>query len=407
MPVLSTRVALPSILPCNSQSGVVVMRKFISYIRDIQQGRDEVSVLSQSLDYINAEDVKSDVVWETLRTDLKTSGLSTRMLNKHRASIVAKFGELLETGSIDSQEQPAESNEESTSPVAEPDDDIYGTESEDFGDGTQWDFSTPEVLLLAARSGRLDITKKAIDAWPSLDTTDRQGNTALHLASAGGHVGVVEVLLEKGSDPNIKSRRGGTAICQALENGHHAVIKCIINLSPNKETINARVDGLAHTALHYAASLGDEDSVSLLLTAGADPNILNGFNQTPLHLAASKRELIVVKSLLDADSDLGVEDFWGDTAFEVAISTPFNERNKDGIIRVFLEHRVMLLEAKGETLSVDFDSAAQFLAMESIYNANSSENIFKLSAQGGDISQLLPKQFERNDLAEDLWEAFY
>lgn len=67
----------------------------------------------------------------------------------------------------------------------------------------------------------------------------------------------------------------------------------------------------------------------------------------------------------------------------------------------------MLLEAEGQTLGVDFDSAAQFVAMESIFDANSSENIFKLSAQGGDISQLLPKQFEMNDLAEDLWEAFY
>ncbi|KAJ3532658.1 hypothetical protein NM208_g8343 [Fusarium decemcellulare] len=132
----------------------------------------------------------------------------------------------------------------------------------------------------------------------------------------------------------------------------------------------------------------------------------NGLIQTPLHLAASQRDLVVVKSLLDADADVNAEDFWGETAFEVAITTPLNEANKDGIIRTFLEHQIWQLEMKGESMPTDLDCTARFLGMESIYNPNSPDNVFNFSGEEA-MARLLAKQFELNDLAEDIWEAVY
>ncbi|KAF4465923.1 NB-ARC domain-containing protein [Fusarium albosuccineum] len=391
-----------------SQSGAVVMQKFLNYIRDVQQGRDEVSVLSHSLDIITSSDGESEVVWETLKADLKRSGLSTHMLDKHRSSIVTKFTELLETGSIGSQGGPANMDGELTAQIMdlELSDDAQESEPEVPDQDTRWDLSSPDVPLLAAKSGRLDILSQAIEKGHSLDVADSQGNKAVHLASAGGHVAVVEFLFEQGCDPNSKNNHGGTSIRQALENGHHAVIRRIVELSPGKQTVDARVDHLANTALHYAASLSDEDAVTLLLAAGASPNAQNGLIQTPLHLAASQRDLVVVKSLLDADADVNAEDFWGETAFEVAIATPLNETNKDGIIRTFLEHQTRQLETKGDSMPADLDSTARFLGMESIYNPNSSENVFNMSGEEA-MARLLAKQFEINDLAEDIWEAVY
>ncbi|KAF5004703.1 hypothetical protein FDECE_8814 [Fusarium decemcellulare] len=391
-----------------SQSGAVVMQKFLNYIRDVQQGRDEVSVLSHSLDIITSSDGESEVVWETLKADLKRSGISTHMLDKHRTSIVTKFTELLETGSIGSQGGPENLDDGLTAQIMELElsDDTQESEQEVSDQGTRWDLSSPDVPLLAAKSGRLDILSKAIEKGHSLDVADSQGNKAIHLASAGGHVAVVEFLLEQGCDPNSKNNHGGTLIRQALENGHHAVIRRIIELSPNKETVDARVDHLANTALHYAASLSDEDAVTLLLAAGADTDAKNGLVQTPLHLAASQRDLVVVKSLLDAEANVNAEDFWGETAFEVAIATPLNEANKDGIIRTFLEHQMRQLEMKGESMRADLDSTARFLGMESIYNPSSLDNVFNFSGEEA-MARLLAKQFELNDLAEDIWEAVY
>ncbi|KAJ3518367.1 hypothetical protein NM208_g14540 [Fusarium decemcellulare] len=183
-----------------SQSGAVVMQKFLNYIRDVQQGRDEVSVLSHSLDIITSSDGESEVVWETLKADLKRSGLSTYMLDKHRSSIVTKFTELLETGSIGSQGGPANLDDELTAQIMdlEISDDAQESEPEVSDQDTRWDLSSPDVLLLAAKIGRLSILSQAVEKGHSLDVADSQGNKAVHLASAGGHVAVVEFLLGQG-----------------------------------------------------------------------------------------------------------------------------------------------------------------------------------------------------------------
>jgi len=116
--------------------------------------------------------------------------------------------------------------------------------------------------------------------------------------------------------------------------------------------------------------------------------------------------LIVIKHLLDADLHLDIEDFWGDTALEVAISSPVTTTDKAAVIRIFLESR-LARDQRSTSLDVDLDDAVEFLTMESIYDFSSEDNIFKASLEGRNIAELLPKQFEMNDLAEELFKTIY
>jgi ankyrin repeat protein len=43
-----------------------------------------------------------------------------------------------------------------------------------------------------------------------LNTLDRRGQTALHLAAASGHEDAVRMLIEKGANPTVKDRSGRT-----------------------------------------------------------------------------------------------------------------------------------------------------------------------------------------------------
>lgn len=192
----------------------------------------------------------------------------------------------------------------------------------------------------------------------------------------------------------------------APANGHHAYLRALVKHNPSSTTLDAKLDPLGHALLHFAVRYGDEDCVLLLLMSGANPNVQNRYGQTPLHLAASRRDLIVLRHLMNADLNLHIEDFWGDTAFELAISSPFTTTDKAAVIRVFLES----ILAQDDTLiglGVELNEAVEFLSMGSIYHSSSEENIFKASSEGENIALLLLKQSEMNDLAEDLHFAVF
>jgi ankyrin repeat protein len=379
------------------------VQKFLSFIEDMKSGRIEGSVLSQSLDYVTAEDGESELVWKSLKADLEVAGISTSLIDRHRVLITAKFKELLESGELNGLEgerkdplaQHASTNDQQRE---------FSEEAEISRSEIESHLSDSEVFFGLASKGHAKRMSAMIQGGISPDLQDDNGNTALHFAASAGHVAVVELLLAQGATLSMQDAEGWTAMRRALENGHHSVLRAIVIHSPDSHTLDAKVDRMDHVILHFAVNYGDEDSVLLLLRSGANPNVQNRFGQTPLHLAAWRRDLIVLKHLLDADLHLDIEDFWGDTALEVAISSPITTTDKAAVIRIFLESR-LARDQRSTGLDVDLDDAVEFLTMESIYDCSSENNIFKASLEGRNIAELLPKQFEMNDLAEELFKT--
>lgn len=65
-------------------------------------------------------------------------------------------------------------------------------------------------------------------------------------------------------------------------NGHPEIVNLLIK---NGSQVNL-TDNKGRTALHYAAELGQDDTLDLLLAAGADPNVAEKeTGRTALHLA--------------------------------------------------------------------------------------------------------------------------
>jgi ankyrin repeat protein len=62
-------------------------------------------------------------------------------------------------------------------------------------------------------------------------------------------------------------------------------------------------DAMGRTALEWAAARGDERSVTLLLSYGADPNNMDKKLNTPLTLAANQNHTVCVRLLLEAGAD--------------------------------------------------------------------------------------------------------
>lgn len=62
-------------------------------------------------------------------------------------------------------------------------------------------------------------------------------------------------------------------------------------------------DAMGRTALNWAAARGDDRSVTLLLSYGADPNILDCQYSGPLSYAAEKNHTVCVRLLLEAGAE--------------------------------------------------------------------------------------------------------
>lgn len=111
-------------------------------------------------------------------------------------------------------------------------------------------------LLWAVRHGNLALVKYLIEGLlesMSLETTDVNGNNALHIAAKFGHLPVVEYLMNLGIN-NISNinHRGKTALDVALDNRHEAIVACL--LGQTSPTQPSRPSTLAPVAKPAAAA---------------------------------------------------------------------------------------------------------------------------------------------------------
>lgn len=124
-----------------------------------------------------------------------------------------------------------------------------------------------------------------------LDTRDKRGQTALHLAMGNPfsnahkkHAEVVELLLKYGADPTISDNQGVTPLHVAAGLiGQVSAAKAIVEKGKSVE-IDAQ-DDQGNTPLHRAAGFANVEMVDYLLKQKANPAIKNKDGLTPLEVA--------------------------------------------------------------------------------------------------------------------------
>ncbi|XP_018417833.1 PREDICTED: transient receptor potential cation channel subfamily A member 1 [Nanorana parkeri] len=88
-----------------------------------------------------------------------------------------------------------------------------------------------------------------------------------------------------------------TPLHYAAKHGYLEIVFMIVNEGTD-EVLNAQ-DGKGGTALHWAVVKNQVDSVRILLSRGADPNLLNFYRLAPLHLAIQLHHNSIVEELLN------------------------------------------------------------------------------------------------------------
>jgi len=192
------------------------------------------------------------------------------------------------------------------------------------------DKSGETSLHLAARYARADAAKRLLDAGADANSQDNTGRTPLHSAVAADAMGVFQILLRnRATNLNARMHDGTTPLILAARLATEGMVEDLINADAD---INA-ADNSGKTALHWAAAVNNVDAVNILLVHGANRDAQDDKDETPLFLAAREGSFEACKALLDTFANREITDHMDRLPRDVA-----SERLHHDIVRLLDEH---------------------------------------------------------------------
>ncbi|XP_054870914.1 serine/threonine-protein phosphatase 6 regulatory ankyrin repeat subunit A-like [Amphiprion ocellaris] len=144
-------------------------------------------------------------------------------------------------------------------------------------------------LHAAAFSGHVDCVQLLLSHDAPGDTVDESGRTALMMAAEKGRVAALEVLLS-GADLSLTDKDGNTALHLACSNGREDCVMLILEKFSDSSLINA-TNAALQTPLHLAARSGLKQAVQELLSRGANIQTVDENGLTPALACAPSREV--------------------------------------------------------------------------------------------------------------------
>ncbi len=148
-------------------------------------------------------------------------------------------------------------------------------------------------LQTAAKGGHLHACKTLLALGADVLAATDSGKTALSLAVSGGHLDVVRYLLDHGASPNKPSSQ--RHVLRIAFDASQNPTEMLTLLLDHGAHVNQR-DERGNTPLIEACRIGSAKTVELLLSRGADPNLIGSRDEDPLEIAAtdiSKVELLI------------------------------------------------------------------------------------------------------------------
>jgi ankyrin repeat protein len=141
---------------------------------------------------------------------------------------------------------------------------------------------------------------------------EARGDTGLMIALRDNAMKAFGVLIDaKNIDLNIVAKNGDNALMIAAFKGNKAAVATLL-------AKGAEVNKTGWTPLHYAASIGDNDIVSMLLDKSAYIDAESPNKTTPIMMAARGGHILTVKLLLDEGADATLKNELGMTAIDFA-----------------------------------------------------------------------------------------
>jgi ankyrin repeat protein len=154
-------------------------------------------------------------------------------------------------------------------------------------------FSQRKPALIAAcqhRKDNIQGIKLVLKTCMDVDVQDDKMRTALMTSCLLGHVKKVQELIKQGASCYLQDEQGNTALIEAVQSNSKKLVELILQLNPVVNQVNK----FNETALIVAVKQKSptEDIINLLLTAGAEPEMLDNNNKSAWLIAKQKHPKI-------------------------------------------------------------------------------------------------------------------
>lgn len=168
--------------------------------------------------------------------------------------------------------------------------------------------NTWTMLMTASHEGHHKIVKMLLEngAPEGIDMQDRCGWSALMFAAFTGHsTGIVELLLQYGADVNLVNKDGRTALFMASDKGHAAIVELLLKSGANPNYID-KWEKTALTLCVYGRQNCHPDVVGVFLQNLATARLADHLNPA-LWMAVQHCCPVIVKDILC--SEVQIYDF--------------------------------------------------------------------------------------------------
>ena len=149
----------------------------------------------------------------------------------------------------------------------------------------------------------------------TINAKDGSGNSVLHYAAEWQYSKALESLMAKGADINARNANGETVLFSAAKTNNPDIIQLVANGGVD---INAR-DNLGSSALHMAVRWDAINSIRKLLALGSNVNAQNSSGKSPLSDAVVAGKHEIARLLLQNGADVNSSDTNGVTPIMDAI----------------------------------------------------------------------------------------
>ncbi|KAJ8288917.1 hypothetical protein COCON_G00015760 [Conger conger] len=162
-------------------------------------------------------------------------------------------------------------------------------------------------LFVAAQSGRVEALCFLIENGADVNSQAADGATALFEASKNGHKDVVEILLSHNADANRPAKSGLLPLHIAADRGQDEIVSLLM-----PATSRARLRRSGISPLHLAAEKNQDDVLEVLIQAGFDVNAKLSHDRsimhedrrsTALYFAVANDNVEATTMLLEAGAD--------------------------------------------------------------------------------------------------------